>query len=359
MNATTRSIALAGLCLAAALSAQSQNVIHHDDNNPATGAANAFPFGSEGTRIQQLIPNSVLGTSPAVLQDLFVAPAQTVRAPWTESEVVYADFEIRMGTTTATTLSRTWANNISNPVTVYRGPLRVRFERDQWTPLGLPNPYVWVPASPNENLVVDLIFWQVADYGSVAPDVNGYFMWMHSGSSRSIQRAFLRRWTTSQPPTAQAVDGNGIKLGFLLDDGNFVAHGGGCTGTSGRAPEIGTPAGTWPQIGSTMTVELTDGPVNSVAFLNMGFDTRSAGPLALPFDLAPFGAPGCTIWHDLIATFPSTRTGPSGGAALPLPIPNDPTLMAARVYASWLCVDPGANGASMTTSGYATIILGT
>lgn len=346
------------LLMAAIAPAQTQNIVYHDDTNPATGPANAFPFGSEGTRIQQLIPGSVLG-SRALIQDLFVAPAETTRIPWTTSEVVYADFEIRMGITTSATLTTNWANNLPNPTTVYRGPLRVPFVRDQWTALGLPRAYLWAPTSANDNLVIDFIFWRVADYGSVQPDINGYFMWSHSSVPRTIQRAFLRGWTTSQPATAQNVDGNGIKLGFLLDDGNFVAHGGGCVGSSGLAPVISTPAGTWPQIGGTMTVELTDGPVNSIAFLNLGFDNLMSGGLTLPFDLALIGAPGCFLWHDIVASFPQVNTNANGAASTQVPIPNDPSLMAARVYASWLNADGGANGLGFTTSGYATIILGT
>ncbi|MEO6594975.1 MAG: hypothetical protein ABIP94_09515, partial [Planctomycetota bacterium] len=173
------------------LSAQSQNIIYHDDPNPTVGVANAFPFGARTVRTQQLIPQSVLGSTPALIQDLFVNPQISSNAMYTISQVYYGDFEIRMGITQLTTLTNTWTTNLPNPTTVYRGPLLVRFERDQWVPLGLPNSYLWLPTAPADNLVVDFICWQVISTGVVpVASAASYFLTSRSSATASISRAY-------------------------------------------------------------------------------------------------------------------------------------------------------------------------
>src|SRR5688572_318787 len=99
-------IHLSALLLSTTLTAQSQNITFVPDNNTGTGNPNGFPFGSQGTRIQQLIPQSSLGSTPGLIQDLFVVPTMTQQNTGpNESEVVYGDFEIRMGLTTLTSLT--------------------------------------------------------------------------------------------------------------------------------------------------------------------------------------------------------------------------------------------------------------
>lgn len=334
-----------------------QNIVYHDDTNPAAGNANAFPFGSEGVRIQQVFPGSVVG-GPALIQDLFVAPRLDRNGVYLESEVVYGDFEIRMGVA-ATPFTTSWAANIPNPTVVYRGPLRVTFRRDQWSPLGLPVPFVWTPANPTDDLAIDFILWDVVDTGAVPPDVNGYFLDVYSSTGRTIPRAYRRGWTTAQPATSAGVDGGGIKLGLLLGDGNFVAHGGGCQGSSGLAPRIATPAGAWPQVGGNLVVQLADGPPNSGAALQFGLSFTSLGGIPLPIELGIVGAPGCYLWHDLQVATPPLATDGSGAVTFTLGVPSLPGLVGARLYASWLALDSAANQLGFTTSGYATVILGT
>ena len=349
--------AIAVLTLASALAAQ-QNIVYAGDNDAVNGYANAFPFGSVGCRQQELIPGSLFGPNPVIIQDLFVAPDDIAALPWTDSDVVYSDIEIRMGHTSATSMTTTWDTNLppANATTVYRGPLRIHFVNHQWSPLGLPHPYLWNPSSPNDNLVVDIIHWSVADMGNPGPDINGYFMWAATPTARNVQRAYRIRWTTSQPTTAAGTDTSGPKLGFLLNDGNFVFHGGGCTGSSGNAPEIGVAPGTWPQLGSPLDLRLTNGPQSLVALLSFGIDTDGGG--TYPVDLGVIGAPSCFVWHDDLVQSPAVATDPAGNASFLVPVPMDPSLWTTRIYATWVGIDPGANGLGLTTSGYASLILG-
>ena len=354
-----RSMLLAALAACGPLCAQSQNIVFVDDNNAASGRVNAFPFGATGSRTQQLVPQSVLGAGSKLIQDLFIAPSLDSAGIYNESEIAYGDFEIRMGITTLAALTTTWAVNSSGSTTVYRGPLRVRFRRDQWVPIGLPASYRWQPTSANENLVIDFICWSTLDTGAIPPNSSGYFMNVRTSLGGTISRAYRGNWLTNQGPTAQNVDGAGVKLGVLLDDGNFVVHGGGCIGSSGLAPEIGSAPGTWPSIGRLLDVRLTQGPSNRWALLSLGVENRTFGGLPLPLSLASAGAAGCRMWHDSLAVSAPVPTSASGGASFTLPIPNTTTLMAGRVYATWFSLDPTVNTLGLTTSGYATIILGT
>jgi hypothetical protein len=226
-------------------------------------------------------------------------------------------------------------------------------------PLGLPLPFAWSPTSPTDDLLIDFIQWSVKDKGALPPDPNGYFMFNRASNPGTFQRAHYLRWTTSQPPTARGVDGYGVKLGLLMNDGNFVVHGGGCPGTSGKAPWIGIQSGTWPQLGRPMTVELHDGPLSSPAALTLGFNNLRLGATPLPIDLVIIGAPGCFMWHDSLATLPLSPTDPTGFASAVVPVPAAGGLLGARLFGTWVNIDPGANPLSITTSGYATIILGT
>lgn len=340
--------------LGAVLPAQTQTIVYHDDANPASGATNQFPFGSQGVRTQQLIPQSVLGSQPVLIQDLFVDPAIGTGAV-SQAQVWYGDFEIRMGTTTLATLTTNWATNLPNPTTVYRGPLLVRFVRDTWIPLGLPNAFLWAPQAANENLVIDCICWQVVSTGQSIPPTQN-FMAVHRSPNATISRAYMLNWTTTQPATAFGVDGLGVKLGFLLGDGNFVTHDGACAGSSGQVPAIGGATGAWPQAGQPFVVDLTQGVQSSLAVLVLGLDPLHYGSIPLPLDLTAIGAPGCRLWHSPDLLLPAVLTDPTGATSFTLqfPVAVPP---AARVYATWLGLDPAANPFGFVPSGFATMIL--
>jgi hypothetical protein len=329
-----------------------QNIVYHDDPSAVIGSNNAFPFGANVVRTQQLIPQAVLGGSPALIQDLFVNPQ--VSNTVAETQIYYGDFEISMGLTQLTTLTNTWATNLPNPTTVYRGPLVIRFVRNTWVPIGLPNSYLWAPTSPSDNLVIDFICRQVIDMGQVPPS-SGYFMNSRTSPTSSISRAYRLSWTAGQT-TSAGVDGSGIKLGFLLGDGNFVTHNGSCAGSSGQRPTIGALPSTWPQLGQNFAVTLSSGPPNSIALLVLGVDTATYGGIALPFDMGLLGATGCRFWHGWDVLRPAAFVDPTGAATDTLAIPAGPWT-GFRLYSSWLCLDLAANAFGFVPSGFATLIL--
>ncbi|MCA8978225.1 MAG: hypothetical protein KDC98_26090 [Planctomycetes bacterium] len=351
-----RLLPIAVVLLGSAIPSQ-QNILYADDASPLTGVGNAFPFGSEGVRQQQLVMQSVLGNTPHRIRDLFVNPRIHNVLPQQVSQIYYGDFEIRMGTTQATALSGIWANNLTNPTVVHRGPLLVRFERDRWIPLGLKNSYLWAPQSPADNLVIDFICWHVIDTGSVPPNSNGYFLQLRASAGNSLPRAYRLGWTAGQPPTSSGFDNLGIKLGFLFDDGNFVAHDGTCVGATALMPQIAATVGAWPQLGSPFDIHLHHGPPGRPAILAFGFNTATSGPYALPLDLTPFGAPGCIVWHDPLLTAAFAVTSLAGDATHILQIPGQAGLSPMVFHATWFCLDPGANVLGLVPSGFGTILL--
>lgn len=333
-----------------------QNIVYHDDANPTTGPGNGFPFGSEGVRTQQLIPGSVLGTTPAVITDILVNPQVATSGLYAESQVYYGDFEVRIGTTQLTTLTSDWASNSTNAITVYRGPLLVHFVADQWVPLGLPTFYVWNPISASDNLLVDFICWDVIDSGVVPYSTGSYFMTMRRSPSNSISRAYRLNWTSTQAATSAGVDGSGIKIGFLINDGEFVSHEGSCAGSSTGIPKIRANPGTWPQAGMPFDVLLRDGPSNSFASLVLSLQSSSYLGLPLPLDLSPIGAPGCTFWHGWEVLLPAVATDAAGSAQFTLQFPAS-TPGQFPLYASWITLDGAANPFGIVPSGFAMMVL--
>lgn len=93
------------------------------------------------------------------------------------------------------------------------------------------------------------------------------------------------------------------------------------------------------------------------ALLMLGIREDKWGPVALPFDLTPLGAPGCRIWTAPIMQMGAPVT-PSGTAQIKLGIPVDPAINGARLNAGGLNMDSKANSLGMTTSSYARIIIG-
>ncbi|MEZ6038192.1 MAG: hypothetical protein R3F29_11965 [Planctomycetota bacterium] len=336
------------LLLTASLAAQ--NIVYHDSASPTGGNGNYFPFGAETVRTQQLIPNAVLG-APGLIQDLYVNPLITNQQGLTVTQVYYDDIEVRMGVTQLGALTTNWASNSPASTTVYRGPLLVRFEKNRWSPLGLPASYAWNPASAADNLVVEFIVWSVADTGAVVPNASGYFMDVRRSVSDSIPRAYRLGWTGGQQATAVGVDGSGIKLGFLIDDGNFVVHDGQCAGSSGAVPRIGAVPGTWPQAGASFDVTVSGGAPGSLAALVLGFERSSYQGVSLPFGMQPLGAPGCRFWHGWEAFLSVSVLDGTGAGAATLSFPAG-VPQATRLYGTWLCLDPAANSLGLVPTGF-------
>ncbi|MCA8971570.1 MAG: hypothetical protein KDC95_17385 [Planctomycetes bacterium] len=319
-----------------------QNVAYFP-NSALTGSRNAFPWGSKGLRYQTIIPASLLGSRPQVIKDLLVTGDPT-NGPL---EIIYDDIEIIMGVTSVTTPTTNWATNNPNPKTVYRGPLRVRFDAGKWQGIGMPVDYLYVPLSSANNLCIEFINWKIAN---TTTSDNFYYPLHDTGANR----AFKYQWTSNQssPPLTSGTSGS--KLGLLLADGNSVVVGVGCQGSNSQTPEIG--ASTYPQSNKPLDITLTGAVATRPVLLMMGTDFQKFASIPLPFDMAPLGAQGCYLWNDPTFVFPAV-TDASGNAKVSLTVPGG--LSPLRLYNHFWILDTTANNFGWTTSSQLKLIFGT
>ena len=121
--------------------------------------------------------------------------------------------------------------------------------------------------------------------------------------------------------------------------GGFATTGGGCAGRAG-VPRIGGVGS--PVLGSTFQVTLAGAPSGAASVFMIGL-----GPQSVRLDT--LGAPGCVIELLPFAT-ESRRTGSTGATSFPFFLPNDPSIVGARVLGQWAVVDPPANALGITVS---------
>ena len=108
----------------------------------------------------------------------------------------------------------------------------------------------------------------------------------------------------------------------------FETFGKGC---KGRIGALGKP-----DYGKPFTITLTGGEKNVFTILVAGNSDKKFGNLHLPFDLTPFGAPGCMVYTNEVGLF-TTRSNNSGNASFSSIIPPSwqiPGLPA--VYFQWV-----------------------
>jgi hypothetical protein len=119
----------------------------------------------------------------------------------------------------------------------------------------------------------------------------------------------------------------------------------GCPGSNGTPFLSATP----PRLGQSSTVTL-NGPVfNQPVFLLQGLSKWSWFGNRLPFDMAPFGAPGCElrISPDIVREW---SLAAQGTLQTQMPIGSNPALVGQQFYLQAVVVDPAANAWGNTLS---------
>ena len=163
--------------------------------------------------------------------------------------------------------------------------------------------------------------------------------------------------TTTVPftdPTTGLADSPWWPIDALVspDPGAVTDLGLGCIPGLGSAP-AGVDPGTL-AVGGTARFPLRGGASGATAWFGLGF-AGIAGPLPLPFDLGPLGAPGCSIQIAPLVVEPRALTGLPGsterglataGVELPIAAP----LVGRHIATQWFVFDPSANALGLTTS---------
>jgi hypothetical protein len=111
-----------------------------------------------------------------------------------------------------------------------------------------------------------------------------------------------------------------------------------------------------PQLGLPFGVAVRDARAGAPAIHTHGTSRDRWGPHRLPFDLTPFGAPGCTILTDTFLWVPMAIGG-NGQGEVVYPVPADPQLTGVEFYNQALILDAGVNplGVATTNAGRALI----
>ena len=129
--------------------------------------------------------------------------------------------------------------------------------------------------------------------------------------------------------------------------GHYEPYGAGCNGTAGQ-PQLG-----WfgmPMAGGSFNIHLDRAVPGNFALLSFGDSNTFEGSTPLPFSLAAFGAPTCSVLGSLLVTALHPTDPVTGQAVVTVTLPNDPTLAGFLFYNQWFCLDAAANALGLTTS---------
>lgn len=111
----------------------------------------------------------------------------------------------------------------------------------------------------------------------------------------------------------------------------FEVFGSGCRNGLQREPRL-----VWqgmPQQGSTFSLDLRDGEPNGLALIWIGWsDAYWLGVGGLPYDAAPFGAPGCRLLVAPDGPLPFILDG-RGAASYSIRVPTDPVITGVQAFA--------------------------
>jgi arylsulfatase A-like enzyme len=127
-------------------------------------------------------------------------------------------------------------------------------------------------------------------------------------------------------------------LAAVRSDGWVEGYASGCPG-SGGVPTL--RAQTMPKLGDWFYVQVQNAPLLAapLALVAWGDSRTQANGRSLPFDLGPFGMPGCAILQSFQAVM---MVSPTTGYAREW-VPPAPTLLGAEFFAQAVVAEPGAN----------------
>jgi hypothetical protein len=141
------------------------------------------------------------------------------------------------------------------------------------------------------------------------------------------------------------------------DPPSFVTYGSGCAGSNGT-PAVSAAQNSAPRVGTTFMLGFANLPATPGPFpLLLGASRTGWGALVLPFDVGVLGLTGCRLYASGELSLTAINTGGSGFA--PVPIPNAPSLVGARLYVQGLVRDPAANRFGATLSNAGQLLIGT
>jgi hypothetical protein len=223
---------------------------------------------------------------------------------------------------------------------------------NQWAPL--PNTGLPAPSSGGYDGDVELLDFDRDGWLDIVESSTVIALWRNlgGGTFALVQSTGLPTVTRNTNLAVGDFDGNafpdlaatvgGVPMVWLNLGTGLSPYGAPCAAPGFPAPILGGNGP--PQRGNAaFAVELRGGLPNGVGLVWLGLSKRFAhGQPVLPLSLAPFGAPGCELLaEDLALHFRAFDA--AGFGALPLPIPNDPSLARVTLFSQGATYVPGAN----------------
>ena len=335
------SLLLTGLAIG-----QTSDSVFVPDNNPTTGTGpNVIPFGQTKSsttwanqKYQMLINASYANKVPVRINDLAFAASKTIHHNYDRLVI-----KIDVVPLTQTTLNRTFANNITNKAVTVLDAKNYTWHvtSAQWNRIGLQKPFIWIPALGH--LVIEV---ESRGGGGAGTGTAGGFK-----TSNLLERLYAFGWTTNPPATGQATTSMAaLKVELVQTDARALPFGEGCVGSNG------TPTMTFtgkPQVGKSFTVNLTNAVSGSAGVHILGIN--SSAPL-FPVDFTTLGAPGCNLYISPDLAF--TVATATGTLSIPLPVPNNPSLVGSRFWNQFFIIDKKANNFGWVASNHGLVFMG-
>jgi hypothetical protein len=133
----------------------------------------------------------------------------------------------------------------------------------------------------------------------------------------------------------------------------FIDSGSACAPTAAK-PALGFSGDTHVGSPTGFEIRVTNVPAGLPAILYVGSSSTSWLGLPLPFDLSVVGFPGCTLYQNLVASFPAftTGSGPIGGSAKKQALlASDPMLYGVDLPCQWALLEPSSGALLLTKLG--------
>lgn len=198
--------------------------------------------------------------------------------------------------------------------------------------------------------------WQGAPLTTPVPLTTGQEVWIVWGCINGSQASVQGTGAGAQPYRGSFNGGaswtgpfQGNQWKFRIwsgPAGHATLYGAGCQGGAG-VPRLG-----WfglPMAGGPFDVTLDRALPSTTAVLVLGDSDTSWAGGPLPFSLAPFGAPNCSLHTSLVASLTS-GVDVTGQAVMTLVMPPNPALAGFPFFAQWACLDLAANAFGFTFS---------
>lgn len=324
-----------------AVRAPAQQCLYTSDPSPTSlTQGSIFPyadFGSQG-RAQVLVPAFLFENVPTLITDFsyFIGPLY--------NRTRYGRITIRIGQTSVSDLSTTFASNITGPmqtVLLLENHVITRGPWSGWYPVGMQQPFTFLPGSGN--LLIDVLTESSLQLESTPSNLSIAYQSLYGRCMKSDSGAITLPLTGSSATNPA--------LRFCTDRAERQLIGESCAGSGSSTPLLGL--GSRPIVGTSTSIWLSDAPANAMAACVFGFETRPP----FPINLASQGAPGCRQYFQEVALVLFSANA-QGTGQLSLPIPNTPSLAGAAVYAQYFVLDPPANALGITSSNYGRLLVG-